>query len=187
MYKFLFAVALSLVATVAQAAGTTGVVVAQRLVGLVAGDGDLGGIDDDDEVTGVDVGGVLRLVLAAQEVRGIDGHLAQDDVLSVDDPPVPRHLSGLGAVGGHRYLLEISHPRTGVFDFHTSRWGCGRPSLVAGHCDWFSWQSDLQRRRALTPEIGYRITTSTCRTDGAAAVANSRLLKSNRATLHHCV
>jgi len=58
---------------------------------------------------------------------------------------------------------------------------------VAGHCNWFSWQSDLRRRRALTPEIGYRITTSTCRADGAAAVANSRLLKSNGVTLHHCV
>ena len=50
-----------------QTTRVAGVAVAE-LVALGAGDGDLRRVDDDDEVTGVDVQGELRLVLAAQKI-----------------------------------------------------------------------------------------------------------------------
>ena len=49
----------------AQPAGKTRVPVEELLLELVATDGDLFRVDDDDEVTAVDVGRVCRLVLAA--------------------------------------------------------------------------------------------------------------------------
>ena len=54
------------------AAGIARVVVVHLLLGLVAGHDDLLGVDDDDEVAGVDVGRVDGLALAAQAV-GDDG------------------------------------------------------------------------------------------------------------------
>ena len=49
-----------------EAAGIAGVPVVHLVVELVARDRDLLGVDDDDEVAGVDVRRVLRLALAAQ-------------------------------------------------------------------------------------------------------------------------
>jgi len=63
---------------------------------LVTGQGDLLGVDDDDEVTGVGVRREDRLVLAAQQVGGGDGETAEDDVLGVDDMPLPGDVTGLG-------------------------------------------------------------------------------------------
>ena len=55
---------------------------------LVAGDADLLGVDDDDEVAGVDVRRVLRLALAAQGVGDLGRQTAQGLALGVDDVPV---------------------------------------------------------------------------------------------------
>ena len=60
-------------------------------VGLVlflgAGEADLVGVDHDDVVTGVDVGGVGGLVTAAENIGDLDGNTAQDLILGVDDIP----------------------------------------------------------------------------------------------------
>src|SRR5437867_657339 len=56
-----------------QSAGIAGVAAVELLVELVARDVDLLGIDDDDEVTGVDVRRVLGLALAAESVRDARG------------------------------------------------------------------------------------------------------------------
>ncbi|CAD5956182.1 protein of unknown function [Streptomyces sp. KY75] len=77
-------------------------VAVRHLLGLlVARQVNLVGVDDDDEVAHVHVGGVDRLVLTSEEVRSRGGQTAQDDVLSVDDVPLARHISGLGAVRTH--------------------------------------------------------------------------------------
>ena len=68
---------------------------------LLPDSGDLVGVDDDDEVTGVDVGGEDRLVLAAQQVRGLDRQAAEADVGGVDDVPLTLDVAGLGAVRAH--------------------------------------------------------------------------------------
>ena len=53
------------------------------LTELLRRDCHLVGVDDDDEVTGVDVLGELRLVLAAQQAGYLAGEPAQDDVAGV--------------------------------------------------------------------------------------------------------
>ena len=63
------------------------------LVGLAGGQDDLVGVDDDDVVTGVDVGREDRLVLAAQDVGDLGGQAAEHQALGVDDVP------GAGDVG----------------------------------------------------------------------------------------
>ena len=76
--------------------------VIELLVELVAGDVDLLRVDHDDEVTGVDVRRVLRLVLAAQRVRDRRSEAPEGLAVGVDDVPLASDLSGLGVVGLHR-------------------------------------------------------------------------------------
>ncbi len=64
-------------------------------------EGDLRGVHDDHEVAHVHVGGKRRLVLAAEEVGGLDGEASQDHVGGVDDEPLSLDVSGLGAVRAH--------------------------------------------------------------------------------------
>src|SRR6185369_9145596 len=74
---------------------------------LVAGQRHLAGIDDDDEVTGVDVRRERRLVLATQEVGGVAGQPAEHDVGRVDDVPPTLDLTRLRAVRTHRLTLSV--------------------------------------------------------------------------------
>src|SRR5690606_21801974 len=59
------------------------------------------GVDDDDEVTGVDVRGERRLVFATQQRGGLAGQAAEDDVGGVDDEPLAGDVARLGSVGTH--------------------------------------------------------------------------------------
>ena len=61
----------------------------------------LGGVHDDHEVAHVHVRGEGRLVLAAEEVGGLDGEASEDHVGGVDDEPLTLDVSGLGAVRAH--------------------------------------------------------------------------------------
>lgn len=79
-----------------QTARVTRVAVGDLLLTLVAGEGDLVGVDDDDEVAGVEVVGEARLVLAAQERGGVRGEAAENDVGGVDDQPFALDLASLG-------------------------------------------------------------------------------------------
>jgi hypothetical protein len=68
---------------------------------LVAGQRHLLGVDDDDVVTGVDVRGEDRLVLAAEEVRGRRGEATEHDVGRVDHEPLALDVAGLRGVRTH--------------------------------------------------------------------------------------
>ena len=68
---------------------------------LLAADLDFGGVDHDDKVTGVDMGSEDRLVLAAEEVGGLDGDMAEVLVLGIDHPPLAFDLGSFGRKSLH--------------------------------------------------------------------------------------
>jgi hypothetical protein len=74
------------------------------LFGLVAGDADLVGVDDDDEITGVDVRRVNGLVLAAQTECHFAGDTSEHLVGGVNHKPLVLHFGRLGAEGLHEGL-----------------------------------------------------------------------------------
>lgn len=81
------------------AARVAGVPVVDLVVALVAGHLHLVGVDDDDIVTHVHVGGEGRLVLAAQDVGDDRGQATQNDAFGVDQDPLfldVRRSSGEG-------------------------------------------------------------------------------------------
>ena len=82
-------------------AGVAAVAPVGLLGELVAGDPDLLRVDDDDEVAGVDVRGVLGLALAPQRVRELGREPAERLALGVDDVPVALAVCGCGYVGLH--------------------------------------------------------------------------------------
>jgi len=61
-----------------------------------AADGDLGGVEDNDEVAGINVRSEDGFVFSAKEVGGLDGDAAERLTSGVDDPPVALHLFGFG-------------------------------------------------------------------------------------------
>src|SRR4051812_31177933 len=84
--------------------------VVQLGVELVAGDVDLLGVHDDDEVTGVDVRGVLRLALAAQRVGDLRSQTPQRLSFGVDEVPAALDLARLCVPGLHRKRRDWSPP-----------------------------------------------------------------------------
>ena len=80
------------------------------LVELLAGDRDLLGVDDDDEVAGVDVRRVLRLVLAAERVGDLRRETAERLAVGVDDVPVAGDLARLCVPGLHNKGTADSLP-----------------------------------------------------------------------------
>src|SRR5699024_1073507 len=85
-----------------------GVAVMPDTLTLGRRDRDLVGVDHDDEVAGVGVGGELRLVLAAEDVGDLDCESTEHHIGGVDDVPGARHVPGLGGVRGHRRYLCMS-------------------------------------------------------------------------------
>src|SRR5690606_23572097 len=124
----------------AKTAGVAGVAVSQLVLPLVAGEGNLLRVDDDDEVTGVNVRSEDRLVLTAKQRRSLRGKPAEDDVLRVDDMPAALHIAGLRAVGAHgsrpslcSWLPRGLRSRRGVADMRAMR---TRPGVTpAGRAD----------------------------------------------------
>ena len=84
-----------------QATGVTGVTIVFLGVSLVARKLDLVGVDDDDEVTGVDMRGVGGLMLALKDGSGLDGDAAENQVLCVDQDPLALNLTGLCVISLH--------------------------------------------------------------------------------------
>ena len=75
-------------------------------VPLLAGEPDLLGIDDDDELAGVDVRRVFGAVLAAQDVGDLDRQPADDLVGGVDDEPISNNCFFLGHRRRHKSLRQ---------------------------------------------------------------------------------
>ena len=55
---------------------------------------DLVGVDDDDVITHVDVGGVGRLVLAAQDVGDLGSEATEHEAFGVNDVPGALDVAG---------------------------------------------------------------------------------------------
>src|SRR5436309_965525 len=85
-----------------QPARITGVAVVPLLVELVPRDVDLLRVHDDDEVARVGMRRELRLALAAERVGDLGRETAQGLPLGVDEIPLARDLSWLGAVRLHK-------------------------------------------------------------------------------------
>ena len=79
-----------------QAADPAGVVTVELLLGLLAGEDGLLGVEDDDEVAAVGVGSVLGLALAPQQVSGDDSGLAQGLAGRVEDIPLADDVALVG-------------------------------------------------------------------------------------------
>ena len=78
---------------------------------LATRDADLLGVDDNDEVAGVNMGRVLGLVLPAKDGGALRGKAAQDDVFCVDQVPLALDFAGLCAVRFHNQFLLFSECR----------------------------------------------------------------------------
>ena len=83
-----------------------GVVVIDFLVALAPGQHRLGGIDDDDVVTAVDMGCEDRQVLAPQPHRDNGGEPADDHAVGVDHHPFLLDFGGLGRVSAHGFVYR---------------------------------------------------------------------------------
>jgi len=68
---------------------------------LVAGYPHLFGIDNDDVVTRIHMGGIPRLVFAAQAPRELRGESAQGLALRIDQVPLAANLRRLDALSPH--------------------------------------------------------------------------------------
>ena len=79
-----------------QTAHPAGVGAVELLLALLAGEDGLAGIDNDDVVAAVGVGGVGDFALAAQQIRSPDGGLAQGLAGGVQDVPCLLYTSPIG-------------------------------------------------------------------------------------------
>src|SRR6185503_11478590 len=83
------------------AAGVVRVPVINFAKGLAARDADLGGIQHHDEIAGIDVRRVFRLVLAAQAHGDLGREASEYLVLGVHNVPTVDDILGFGAKSLH--------------------------------------------------------------------------------------
>ena len=69
---------------------------------LFAGEPNFFGVDHDDEIASVDMGGVDRLFFAAQEIGSFHRDLAEHLVVGINNPPLARHFVGFCGKGLHQ-------------------------------------------------------------------------------------
>ena len=91
-------------ALLAQPAFIPAVVPVKFLLFLAPGHAHAGGVDDDDMIASVDVGGVNRLVLALQQASCFGSHPAQNLTVGVNHVPLSDDGSGSGDKRTHRSL-----------------------------------------------------------------------------------
>jgi len=88
------------------AAGVAAEVHVDLVFQLVTGENDLVGIDDDDEIAAVDVGGVVGFVLAAQDGSDLGTHAANGLISTVHNIPVAFNGSLVRMLGGE---MQFAH------------------------------------------------------------------------------
>src|SRR6476619_971618 len=84
---------------------------------FLAGEPNFFGIDDDNEVAGIDMGGIDGLFLSAEKIGCLDGHLTEHLIIGVDDPPLTGHFAGFSRkrlhwVKGHGKYERAPHVST---------------------------------------------------------------------------
>ena len=90
-----------------QAADPAGNAVVGLLISLLAGQNSLVGVDDDNIVTAVNVGGESGLGLTAQQVGDSHSGAAQGLAGSIDDVPLALHGLLLSECSGHYAFLQL--------------------------------------------------------------------------------
>ena len=91
-----------------QAADVLAVGDVELLLGLLAGQNSLIAVDDNNEIAAVHVGGVIDLLLAAQQNSGFSSDVAQALAGSVEQIPLALDFSGLYESSAHIYFLLIN-------------------------------------------------------------------------------
>jgi len=91
-----------------QAADELAVGDVELLLGLLAGQNSLVAVDDDDEIAAVNIGGIIDLLLAAQQNSSLSSDVAQALAGSVEQIPLALDFSGLDESSAHIYFLLIS-------------------------------------------------------------------------------
>ena len=89
-----------------ETAGIAGVGAVVLLIQLLAGEKGLVGIDDDDELTAVHMGGVSGLQFAAEQIGGDDGSPAKGLVCGVKHIPFTLHIGLVCHESGHSADLQ---------------------------------------------------------------------------------
>jgi hypothetical protein len=115
---------------------------------LVARDLQLAGVDNDDEITGVDVGSEFWLVLAAKTVCHFAGDTPENLIRRVNHVPFTRNLMGFCGKRLHDRSKKIAAPnvffpacsvrieaRAGSPWFFLRGRGCGKALNYKGICD----------------------------------------------------
>ena len=74
---------------------------------FLAGDFDFFGIDNDDEITRVNVGRELRLILASQDVGDSGSQTAKGLAFGVNDEPFISDVAVFGEICLHERILQI--------------------------------------------------------------------------------
>ena len=90
-----------------QTADPAGNAVVLLLLQLLAGQNSLVGVDDDNEIAAVNVGGEVSLVLAAQNVGSFDSGTAQGLAGSIDNLPLALQGLLLQQGSGHYVFLQL--------------------------------------------------------------------------------
>ena len=80
----------------------------ELLLILLAGQNCLVAVDDNDVIAAIDIGGVVDLLLAAQQNSGLSSDVAQALAGSVEQVPLTLDFSGLYESSSHIYFLLIS-------------------------------------------------------------------------------
>jgi hypothetical protein len=79
---------------------------------LGTGKANLVGIDDDDEVAAIDMGGEKRFALSAKQIRGVDSDGTEDLALGIDDVPLALDFFGFCGKGFHIRMVFFAFAGT---------------------------------------------------------------------------
>ena len=91
-----------------QAANVLAVGDVELLLSLLAGQNCLVAVDDNDVIAAIDIGGVVDLLLAAQQNSGLSSDVTQALAGCVEQLPLALAFSGLYESSAHIYFLLIS-------------------------------------------------------------------------------
>src|SRR5208282_2854981 len=101
---------------------------------LVAGDPDLFDIGHDNEIPGVDMRRIDRLMLAPQAVRDGAGKTSEHLIARVDDVPIALHILRFGGIGLHAEILRKARKKAGPRAKRSSGFNFAKSWIIIRHC-----------------------------------------------------